>query len=72
MAVKEEKIRDFSGLIIGLVQTKDNGDKAALDFPSRLILGEYIKSQDHTIEFPSRQIVARGDTVVSFIYNKKK
>ena len=69
--MSEEYIRDFHGNILGIIRTKDNGDKEALDFPSRQILGEYLKERDQTIAFPSRQVINKGDTVVSFIYKKK-
>lgn len=70
--MKEDFIRDFHGNILGIIRTKDNGDKEAVDFPSRQILGIYLKESDQTISFPSRQVVNKGDTVVSFIHNKKK
>lgn len=65
--MKEEFIRRFDQTIIGILQYNSNGDITALDFPSRKILGMYIKSLDHTIEFPSRRILTRGNTVVSLI-----
>lgn len=69
MAANEEYIKDFSGRILGIIKTESNGDRTAIDFPSRRILGYYKKRYDHTTDFIGR-VVSRGDTVVSFIYNK--
>ena len=70
---REEYIRDFqSRQIIGILRHKPNGDIEAVDFASRRILGVYRASTDDTIEFQSRQVIAKGNCVVSFIYNKHK
>lgn len=69
MSSSEEYIKDFNGRILGIIKTKPNGDKVAIDFPSRKILGYYQKQYDHTTDFIGR-VISRGDTVVSFIYNK--
>lgn len=69
MATMEEYIKDFSGRILGIIKTETNGDKTAIDFPSRRVLGYYKKQYDHTTDFVGR-VISRGDTVVSFIYNK--
>lgn len=63
----EEYIKKFSGEIIGIIETKDNGDQIARAFPGRQILGYYIKNRDHTTDFYGR-VIARGNTVVSLIY----
>ena len=72
---REEYIRDFqSRQIIGILRYKPNGDVEAVDFASRRILGIYRASTDDTIEFMSRRVIAKGNCVVSFIYdahNKK-
>jgi len=70
--LSEDYIKEFSGMIIGIIEVYDNGDRVAIDYPSRFVLGEYIKQYDHTIEWPSRRVIARGDVTSSFIYNKKK
>lgn len=67
---KEEYIKTFEGVIIGIIETKENGDQLARDFSSRMILGYYIKSRDVTTDFYGR-VVSRGNTVVSFIYKNK-
>lgn len=68
--MQEEKIRNFSGEIIGIVRTEANGDKVAIDFPSRLIVGKYKKQYDYTTDFYG-VVVAKGDAVVSLIYQNK-
>jgi hypothetical protein len=69
----EEYIRDFnSRQIIGILRHKPNGDIYAIEFKSRKILGIYRASTDDTIEFNSRQVVNKGNTVVSFIYEAAK
>lgn len=72
----EEYIRDFdTRQIIGILSHKQNGDVYAIEFSSRKILGIYRASTDDTIEFNSRKVVTKGNTVVSFIYdawNKRK
>lgn len=69
--MQEEQIRQFNGQIIGTIETDSSGNKTARDFPSRLILGYYVKDRDQTIEFPSRKIVALGDATVNLIYKYK-
>ena len=71
MIKNEEYIREFSGKILGIVQTDDNGDQIAIDFPSRKILGYYRAKYDHTTDFFGR-IVNKGNTVVTFIYKYKQ
>ena len=65
----EEYIRDFdTRQIIGILRYKANGDVYAIEFSSRMILGIYRKSTDDTIEFNTRKVVTKGNSVVSFIY----
>ena len=72
----EEYIRDFdTRQIIGILQHKPNGDIYAIEFSTRQILGIYRASTDDTIEFTTRQVKTKGNSVVSFIYDawqKKK
>ena len=69
----EEYIRDFNTRqILGILEHKPNGDIYAIDFDTRQILGIYRASTNDTIEFNTRMVVAKGNCVVSFIYNKKK
>ena len=65
-----EYIRDFdTRQIIGMLETRTGGDVSAIEFSSRKILGIYRVSTDDTIEFDSRRVVTKGNSVVSFIYN---
>ena len=50
----EEYIKDFNGVIIGIVETKDNGDQLVREFSTRRILGYYIKDRNHTTDFMGR------------------
>ena len=65
----QEYIRDFSGRILGIIETCPNGDQIAKDFMSRKILGYYRAAYNHTTDFYGR-VIAKGNCVVSFIYNK--
>ena len=66
---QEDYIRDFdTRMIIGILDHKSNGDIYAIEFSSRKILGIYRVSTDDTIEFDSRRVVTKGNSVVSFIY----
>lgn len=62
----EEIIRDYSGRIIGYVETEANGDKIFRNFYRR-ILGYYDKQLNLTRDF-YRRIIARGDAGVGLIY----
>ena len=65
----EEYIRDFdTRQIIGILEYKPNGDIYAIEFSSRQILGIYRAGTDDTIEFKTRQVKTKGNSVVSFIY----
>ena len=57
--MQEEIIREFSGKIIGYIQTDNKGNKVVRDFYRR-ILGKYDKASNTTRDFYGR-IVARGD-----------
>lgn len=66
---QEDYIRDFdTRMIIGILDHKSNGDIYAIEFSSRKILGIYRVSTDDTIEFSTRKVVTKGNSVVSFIY----
>ena len=66
----EEIILDFeTRKPIGILRHKPNGDIEALEFMSRKILGIYRADTDSTIEFMSRKVVNKGNTVVAFIYD---
>ena len=66
---QEDYIRDFdTRMIIGILDHKSNGDIYAIEFSSRKILGIYRVSTDDTIDFNTRKVVTKGNSVVSFIY----
>lgn len=60
-------IKEFSGKIIGIIETDEEGNQTARDFDSRAIVGWYVKKYDHTTDFMHR-IVAKGNAVVNLIY----
>ena len=65
-----EYIRDSdTRQIVGMLETRTCGAIYAIEFSSRKILGIYRVSTDDTIEFDSRRVVTKGNSVVSFIYN---
>lgn len=69
---RDEYIKDFqTRQIIGILRHKPNGDIEAIEFTSRKILGIYRASTDDTIDFMTRQVIAKGNCVVSFIYEAK-
>lgn len=66
--VSKEAIRDFSGKIIGYVETDNIGNQQVRDFSGR-ILGTYDKKMNVTRDFYGR-IVTRGNTVIGLVYRK--
>lgn len=71
MATKTEYIKTFEGVIVGIIETKDNGDQLARDFNSRQILGYYRAKYNDTTDFYGR-VIGRGNLLSSLIWNKKK
>ena len=65
----EEVVREFSGKIIGYIQTDSSGNKIIRDFYRR-VLGRYDKATNTTRDFYNR-IIARGD-MSSMLFNIKK
>lgn len=65
----EEVVKDFTGWILGYIETKPNGDKIAKDFYRR-ILGYYVKSRDVTTDFYGR-VICKGDGVCGLIPLKR-
>lgn len=61
----KEYIKNFSGKILGYIETLPNGDKVAHDFSGK-ILGKYKKATNTTHDFTGR-ILAKGDMVASLI-----
>jgi hypothetical protein len=64
-----ETIKDFTGRIIGKIETDSSGNKVVKDFSGR-ILGRYDRSSDTTKDFSGR-IVARGDASVALLYGPR-
>ena len=71
MAWTQEYITDFMGKKLGIIETDSNtGDQRALDFNTRKVLGYYKANLNHTTDVMGR-IIAKGNCVVSLIYNKR-
>lgn len=61
--IQRETIKDWTGKIIGFVETDSvTGNKVVKDFYRR-IKGKYIKRLDKTVDFYGRQ-VAKGDQIL--------
>lgn len=60
-----ERIQDWTGKVIGKLETKSNGDKVLYDFYGRK-LGEYIKSSDATFAFAKGK-VGKGDILMTLL-----
>lgn len=58
-------IRDFSGRIVGYIETDSQGNKIVRDF-YKVILGKYDKKSNITRDFYGK-ILARGDISSSLI-----
>lgn len=67
---KEEYIKKFSGEILGIIRTDDNGDQTAYDFPGHQILGYYKAKYNHTTNFTGT-VLGTGNFVVNLIYEAK-
>ena len=66
--LKEEKITDFYGHILGYITTDTiTGNKTAYNF-YRAILGKYDSKNNVTRDFYGK-ILSRGDTTASLVYN---
>lgn len=62
-----EAVREFSGRIIGWVETDSLGNQIVRAF-SGLIIAKYDKTLDVTREF-SGKIISKGNTAVGQLYN---
>lgn len=68
--IKEDKITDFYGHILGYVQTDTTtGNKTAYNF-YRAILGKYDSRNNVTRDFYGK-IISRGDTTTALVYNSE-
>ena len=63
--MKQEKIKDFYGRIIGTMIEENDGRKKLLDFNGR-ILGTYDPRVDLTRDFNGR-IISKGDRLLSLL-----
>jgi hypothetical protein len=68
--IQRDKIKDWTGKIIGIIETDTvSGNKVVKDWHGR-ILGKYIKKFNHTQDFYGR-IVAKGDQSSMLLANRK-
>ena len=65
MIMAKEKITDWTGKIIGFVETDSCGNKVLRDFYGR-ILGKYNKQMNVTQEFSGR-VVGKGDILMTLL-----
>lgn len=66
--ISKEPIREFSGKILGWLETDKDGNKQVRDFSGR-ILGTYDKKFNVTREFNGK-ILTQGDTLIGLLYKK--
>ena len=62
----EDIIRDFSGRIIGRVETDGNGNQTVRSFYGEIV-GRYDAQRDVTTDFYGK-ILARGNIAVGLLY----
>ena len=68
--IQRDKIKDWTGKIIGFIETDSvTGNKVVRDFHGR-ILGRYIKKINQTQDFYGR-LVAKGDQSAMLLAIKK-
>jgi len=60
-----EPLRDFSGKIIGWLETEPNGNQALYDFPGKK-LGTYEKNSNMTRDFYGR-IIGHGNVLTMLL-----
>ena len=65
--MREEYIRDFYNVIIGVLEYRDNGDVWVRKWPATY-LGYYDCRSNVTREFPSQKVLSQGNTVGSLLY----
>ena len=65
-----EPVRDWSGNILGWLETAPNGDVTARNFLGE-ILGFYRKQQDWTTDFLGN-VITRGNAAMSLVLNNAK
>lgn len=67
LPVSKVAVREFSGKIIGWVETDKDGNQQVRAFSGK-ILGRYDKQSDCTRDFYGR-ILTKGNTVNGLLYN---
>lgn len=67
MPISKVAVREFSGRIIGWVETDKDGNQQVRNFSGK-ILGRYDKSLDCTRDFYGR-ILTKGNTVNGLLYS---
>ena len=68
--IQKDRIKDWTGKIIGIIETDTvTGNKTIKDWQGR-ILGRYIKKFNHTQDFYGR-IVAKGDQSSMLLSTKR-
>lgn len=68
--IQRDKIKDWTGKIIGIIETDTvSGNKTVKDWHGR-ILGKYIKKINQTQDFYGR-LVAKGDQCSMLLANRK-
>lgn len=67
--VKKSAIKNFAGKILGYISEDKNGNQRCTTFAGK-ILGYYDSSRDVTLTYAGK-LVARGNSVVSFLYTEK-
>jgi len=67
--MKEEYIKNFNKVIVGIIQTDDEGNQTGRMFNSRKIVGYYTVKDNRTRNF-MLQIVSEGNTLANLIYEE--
>ena len=66
----EEKIKDWTGRLLGTVETDSRGNKKVKDWTGKL-LGYYDASKNITTDWCGKKL-NEGNTAVSLIFTQKK
>ena len=67
---RDEFIKTLTGQIVGIIRYFDNGDQAAIGYPSMRILGYYRKNLDATTNLTGK-ILSRGNSVAALLYTEQ-
>ena len=66
--VSKDPVKDFNGIILGWVETDEEGNQRVRDFKG-FIVATYDKSMNVTREFSGR-IITRGNTAIGMLFKK--